>query len=130
MEPDGAVYPEPGRHLRYDFVPEHSWVGIPVQGLRGDPMEAIINVRPSPDQRVTFDSCIAPESKGDYLLYVLQRQALSSKYEAAGIRDVPAQVSIEVVDKPDEQESFILRMFRWWGRSGRANYFIARQPAR
>ena len=126
LEPGGAVYPEPGRHLRYDFVPQHSWVGVPVRGLRGDPVAAVITVQTSPGECVTFDSCITPEQKGDYLLYVLRRQSLHSKYEEAGIRHAPAEVSVEIMDKPDDQESFILRVLRWWGRSDRVDYFIAR----
>ena len=89
-------------------------------------MAAVITVHTNPGECVTFDSCITPEQRGDYLLYVLRRQLLNLKYEEAGIHHAPAKVSVEIMDTPDDQESFILRVLRGWGRSDSVDYFIAR----
>jgi hypothetical protein len=126
LEPGGSVYP-PGKHPRYDMVPQHYHaVGIPVTGVRGDPSQLRITIQDQYNPAVVFDSEVTPIDKGSYLLYELERPSLADRYEQRGIQNPPAQVTVKIKDKRDAHESFIMRWFRWWGRSDTAEYFISR----
>jgi hypothetical protein len=127
LEPGGAVYPPGNKHTRYDMVPQHSCaIGIPVTGLRGNPSQLRIRIRDQYNQALEFDSEVTPTTKEGYLLYKLDKSALLNRYTEAEIENPPAQVTVEITDKPDPDEGFIMRWFRWWGRSDSTDYFIVR----
>lgn len=126
LEPGGSVYP-PGDHSNYDQVPAHSHaVGIPVRGILGDPLQLSITIQDQYNPAVVFDSEVTPTDKGGYLLYELEKTTLAERYEQIGIQNRSAQVTVEIKDKRDAGESFIIRWFRWWGRYDSAEYIIFR----
>jgi hypothetical protein len=124
LEPGSLVYP-PGDNKRYDMVPPDSrFVGIPVTGLRGDPHQLRIRILDDFNQALEFDSEVIPTAKDGYLLYKLGKLDLADQYKKAKITNPPAHVTIEITDKPDPSESFIIRWLRLWGRSDSKKYFI------
>lgn len=126
LEPGENIYP-PGNNSRYDMVPQHYHaIGIPVSGLHGDPSRIRITFQDQFNPVVVFDSEVTPSDKGSYFLYEIEKKTLADRYKQNGVQKPPAHVTVVIKDKCDEKENFIMRWFRWWGRSDSAKYFINR----